>query len=292
MSVGKRIMNIFYVNGSYAEEDKAQIPVTDLSVLRGFGVFDFLRTYNGVPFHLTDHLRRLERSAKLIGLSLPHPVAEMEEIVLETLRRNNHPEANIRIVVTGGQSHDGITPGSSPLLMVMVTEISQFPAELYTRGAKVVTSHLDRFIPGSKSINYIPAIICQAEARSQDAIEAIYVDRDGFLQEGTTSNFFGFIDNMLVTPPCDRVLPGITRRVVLELAGKEFNIEQRQLHKDEVRLLDEAFITSSVKEVIPVRAIDSVTLNSGSVGRNTGRIMELFKDYTTHYRGENRQSSE
>ena len=278
-------MNIFYVNGIYVEEDKARIPVTDLSVLRGFGVFDFLRTYNGVPFHLADHLSRLERSAKLIGLSLPKPVAQIEDIVLETLRRNNHPESNIRIVVTGGQSRDGITPGSSPLLMVMVSAVSHFPPELYTKGAKLITCHVDRFIPGAKSINYIPAILSLAEARNQDGLEAIYVDRDGFLQEGTTSNFFGFIGSRLVTPPCDRVLPGITRQVVLELARNEFNIEQRQIHKDEIRLLDEAFITSSVKEVIPVSAIDSITLQGASVGRNSGRIMELFKEYTAHYRG-------
>lgn len=278
-------MNIYYVDGTYVEEDQAQIPVTDLSVLRGYGVFDFLRTYNGFPFHLNGHLSRLERSAKLIGLSLPYPIAKIEQIVLETLRRNTHKESNIRLVVTGGQSHDGITPGKSPLLMVMVTEVSRFPNEWYTEGVKVITSHLDRNIPGAKTIHYIPAILCQAEAHNQDAIEAIYVDRDGFLQEGTTSNFFGFIDNRLVTPPDNRVLPGITRQMVLELAEKEFKIEKRLIHKDEIRLLDEAFITSSVKEVTPVRAIDSVQLSDNRVGENTARIMQLFNNYTRTYRG-------
>lgn len=278
-------MNTFYVNGNFVEEDKALIPVTDLSVLRGFGVFDFLRTYNGQPFHLADHLNRLTRSAKLIGLLLPYPVHEIEQLVLETLRRNDHPESHIRLVVTGGQSRDGITPGNSPLMMIMVTEASRYPGELFSKGVRVITSHLDRSIPGAKTIHYISAIMCQAEAHNQDAVEAIYVDRNGFLQEGTTSNFFGFIGNRLITPPAGRVLPGITRQIVLELAGKEFNIVERQIHKDEIRLLDEAFITSSTKEVMPVRAIDSTTLNSGRVGDNTGRIMKLFKDYTVRYRG-------
>ena len=278
-------MNIYYVDGTYVEEDQAQIPVTDLSVLRGYGVFDFLRTYNGFPFHLTGHLNRLERSAKLIGLSLPDPVTKIKEIVLETLRRNSHEESNIRLVVTGGQSHDGITPGNSPLLMVMVTEASRFPDAWYTEGVKVITSHLDRHIPGAKTIHYIPAILCQAEAHNQGAVEAIYVDRDGFVQEGTTSNFFGFIDNKLITPPRARVLPGITRQVVLEVAENEFEIEERLIHKDEIRLLDEAFITSSVKEVTPVRAINSVQLSDSSVGRKTRRVMELFNKYTSSYTG-------
>ncbi|MFW2368438.1 MAG: aminotransferase class IV [Desulforhopalus sp.] len=278
-------MNTFYVNGNFVEEDKALIPVTDLSVLRGFGVFDFLRTYNGRPFHLADHLNRLTRSAKMIGLLLPHPVHEIEQLVLETLRRNDHVESHIRLVVTGGQSLDGITPGDSPLMMIMVTEASMYPGELFSKGVRVITSHLDRSIPGAKTIHYISAIMCQKEAHNRDAVEAIYVDRDGLLQEGTTSNFFGFIGNRLITPPADRVLPGITRQIVLELAEKEFNIVERQIHKDEIRLLDEAFITSSTKEVMPVRAIDSITLNFGRVGDKAGRVMKLFKDYTVQYKG-------
>lgn len=278
-------MNIYYVNGEFVEENKAQISVNDLSVLRGYGVFDFLRTYNGIPFHLDEHLLRLKRSARLIGLNLPAPLVEINEIVLETLGRNKHAESNIRLVVTGGESSDGITPGTSPLLMVMVSGVTHFAAELYTEGAKIITSHVERFMPEAKSINYIPAILCQAEARNQNAIEALFVDRAGYLLEGTTSNFFAFIDNTLVTPPCNRVLPGITRQIVLQLAKNDFRIRERKIHKDEIRLLDEAFITSSVKEVIPVKAIDSIQLNSKGVGEGSRKIMELFKEYTTGYQG-------
>ncbi len=124
-------------------------------------------------------------------------------------------------------------------------------------------------MPGAKSINYIPAILCQAEARSQQAIEAVYVDRDGYLLEGTTSNLVALRGDTLITPPCDRILPGITRQVVLQLARREFAVEERQLHKDEIRLFDEAFLTSSVKEVVPVVAIDSVQVGDGRPGRRT-----------------------
>lgn len=278
-------MNIYSIDGQFIEAQQATIPVDDLSVLRGFGVFDFLRTYNGVPFHLEDHLLRLQRSARLIGLQLPHSPATLAEIVRETLARNSHRESNIRIVVTGGVSSDGITPGDDSRLLVMIGEVKPMPGEWYTEGAKVITCHVERFMPGAKSINYIPAILCQNEARNQQAIEAVYVDRDGYLLEATTSNLFALLGDTLVTPPCDRILPGITRQVVLQLAREEFAVEERQLHKDEIRLLDEAFLTSSVKEVVPVVAMDSVGIGGGRPGNRTLRIMELFRKYTAAYRG-------
>ena len=278
-------MNIYYLDGQFVEDTQARISVDDLSVLRGFGIFDFLRTYNGAPFHLSDHLLRLQRSARLIGLHLPYSLTALTEIVKESLARNSHAESNIRIVVTGGLSLDGITPGDAPKLLVMITPVKPMPGEWYREGAKVITSHVERFMPGAKSINYIPAILCQAEARSRQAIESLYVDRDGYLLEGTTSNLVVVRGDALITPPCERILPGITRQVVLELARKEVVVEERQLHKDEIRLLDEAFLTSSVKEVVPVTAIDSIKIGAGRPGRRTLRIMELFREYTAAYHG-------
>jgi branched-chain amino acid aminotransferase len=278
-------MNIYYVNGAFVEEDQAKISVNDLSVIRGFGVFDFLRTYNGIPFHLDDHLHRLERSARLIGLELPHSWEKIREITLETLRRNRHTESNIRLVVTGGLSSDGITPGDSPQLLIMITPVKEMPPQWYSEGAKIITCHVDRFMPGAKTINYIPAILCQREARQQQAIEAVYVDRNGYMLEGTTSNLFAFIGDTLVTPPCNRVLPGITRQVVIRLAEKEFTLVERDLHKDEVRLIDEAFLASTVREVAPITAIDSVKIGDGSPGERSRKIMDLFRDYSRSYRG-------
>ena len=278
-------MNIFYVDGQFVEESEARLPVTDLAVLRGYGIFDFLRTYNGIPFHLNDHLLRLERSARLIGLPLPHSVSTMAEIVRETLARNSHPESNIRIVVTGGASLDGISPGNSQRLLVMISQVKPMPDDWYKKGAAIITCHVERFMPGAKSINYIPAILCQNEARSRGAVEAVYVDRDGYLLEGTTSNLFVVRGDTLITPPCDRVLPGITRQVILELAKKEFAVLERRVHTDELRLLNEAFLASSVKEVAPVVTVDAVSIGTGRPGGKTMRIMELFRKYTAAYRG-------
>ena len=276
-------MNIYYVDGQFVEEQEAKIPVDDLSVLRGFGIFDFLRTYNGVPFHLEDHLLRLQRSARFIGLQLPKSAAALTEIVHETLARNEHKESNIRIVVTGGISADGITPGHAPRLLVLVSPVTPMPQKWYNDGAKIVTCHAERFMPGAKSINYIPAILCQAAARDQQAIEAVYVDRNGFLLEATTSNLFVRRGDTLITPPCERILPGITRQVVLDMARQHFEVVERPVHQDEIRLFDEAFLTSSVKEVVPIVTIDSVSVGDGKPGPYTLALMKMFKAYTAAY---------
>lgn len=278
-------MNVYYIDGDYVAENEAVISVNDLAVLRGYGVFDFLRTYNGIPFHLQEHLIRLERSARLIGLQLPVSHQELTEIVYETLRRNSGAEFNVRLLITGGASPDSITPGSRPKLMVMVTPVKVMVPSWYTEGVKIVTSHMDRLVPGSKSINYIPGILSLREAADRNGIEAIYIDRHGNIQEGTTSNFFAIFGRTLVTPPGDRILPGITRQVVLELASEDFDVEIREVHKDEIRLMDEAFITASNKEVVPVVHIDSIVIGQGEVGEMVKKVMVLFRNYTEGYGG-------
>lgn len=276
-------MDIYYVNGRFVKEADARISVNDLSVLRGYGVFDFLRTYNGIPFHLGEHLSRLQNSGRLIALDLPWPLKEIEALVLRGITESDHKEKNIRIVVTGGISENGLTPGNAPQLLLMISEAAPPPSSYRKKGAKLITSHVERFMPGAKTINYIPAILCRKEAKEQGAIEAIYVDRYGYLQEGTTSNLFVVRDGRLITPPCDRVLPGITRQVILELAGGNVEIVERPVHKDEIRLLDEVFITSSIKEVIPITAINSVVIGTGSMGAVSQKLMELFREETSGY---------
>lgn len=278
-------MDTYYIDGEFVREDKATVSVKDLSVLRGYGVFDFLRSYNGIPFCLRDHIARLANSARLIGLILPMSLQKIYELTMETIRRNEHAEFNVRIVVTGGISSTNYTPDNQAQLIIMVTAVSILPAEYYSKGIKIITSKVDRFMPGSKSINYIPAILAMQEAKDRGAAEAIYVDRNGYIQEGTTSNFFALFGNKLVTPPLNRILPGITREKIIELAKDLFTIEVRPVHQDEIRLMDEAFITASNKEIMPVRAIDAVTLTDGP-GEKTHQLMQLFKQYTSQYCGE------
>lgn len=278
-------MDIYYIDGEFVRADEAQISVNDLSVLRGFGVFDFLRSYNSVPFELKDHITRLAKSAQLIGLELPKTEQEIYDITMETIARNEHKEFNIRLVATGGLSSSNFAPeAGKAVLMIMVTELHAMPAWWYNDGIKVTTIHTERFMPGAKTTNYIPAIIAMKECKAQGGVEAIYVDSHGYLQEGTTSNFLAFINGKLVSPPKARILPGITRKSVFNVAEEEFEVEIRPIHIDEVPFMDEAIITASNKEIVPVTHINSVQISDGP-GEQTQKLMKVWRAFADAYKG-------
>lgn len=274
-------MNIYYIDGEFVQAQAACLPVDDLSILRGFGVFDFLRTYGGRPFHLKDHLARLKRSAELIGLKVGRPLSEIADIVGETLRRNGHAEANIRIVVTGGSSPDCFLPAGRPRLLVLVTPLTPLPETWQQDGVGIVTIPYSRYLPNAKSINYIPAIHAMQDARRQGAVEALYVKPDGRVTEFTTSNLFAVIDGRLLTPETD-LLPGITRQVVLDL-DLPLPAQIGDLTLEALHGAEEVFLTSSTKEVVPVVRIDRRPVADGRPGKRTRETMARFRDYTERY---------
>jgi branched-chain amino acid aminotransferase len=276
-------MDIYYIDGQYVDEDKCVLSVKDIIVLRGFGVFDFLVTYNKRPFHLKEHVQRLVNSAQKIVLKIKHSSDEICEIVEETIRRNtHHDESNIRIVYTGGISSDGVTPEGNGYLIVMVTPKLQLPDWWYSEGAKLVTAEIERFIPGAKSTNYLTAVWALERAKAMGAIESIYVDRNNRLLEGTTTNFFCFKENKLITPKLD-ILPGITRGVLVDLVKDHFDLDVREIQKDELPSMEEVFISASNKKVVPIIQLDDIVIGDGRPGRRTQKVMQLFKDYTTAY---------
>ena len=273
------VMDTYYVDGEFVTADRAAVPVNDLAVLRGYGVFDFLRTYGGRPFHLRDHLERLRHSADQIGLRCPWSVSELEQIVDDTMRRNNHREANIRIVVTGGPSDDFLTPQGKPRLIVMVSALIEMPTDWYEHGIKITTASVERMLPGAKSINYIPAIVALRAAAAQDAVEALYLDNQRNVLEGTTCNLFMYAGSRFVTPD-QGVLGGITRKVVLKLVQSHFGVDLRGISLDELLAAEEVFVCSSNKEVMPVVKVDQTVIGGGEPGPNTAKVMSMFADYT------------
>jgi branched-chain amino acid aminotransferase len=273
-------MSIYYINGDYVPANEAVIPATDLAVLRGYGAFDFLRTYGGRPFRLDANIARLRRSAEIIELELPYSDQQIHDIVMTTLEKNKDiaPEFNIRLVITGGISPDNITPVGKSGLMVMVTPLHELPTWWYTDGIKLITVDIERIYPNSKSINYIPAIIAQKRAREQNAIEALYIKNDHIL-EGTTTNVFAFYDDTLVTPSVG-ILPGITRQTILEITQGHYDVQVRDLPVAEFFKAEEVFITAANKQVVPVKQVDDTFLSGARPGERTLHVMELFKART------------
>ncbi len=271
---------MYYVNGQYVKEEEAKISILDLAILRGFGVFDYLRTYNGRPFHLWDHLLRLKFSADHVGLTLPNSLPEIEEIVHTVQKLNNLLDASIKILVTGGVSADQFTPLPRSNLIVFAYPLTAYPSDYFTDGIKVITTRLNRSLPTSKTTQYTPAIVAMQRAKAQNAQEVLYINAQDEILEATTANFFAFKNGTLYTCCSDEVLIGITREVVMKIAAPHFPLQTRPLHYKEISEMDEAFITASNKEVMPVVQIDSTKIGSGTVGPKTKQIMELFLNYT------------
>ncbi len=272
--------NVYYVDGNFVPEAEAVFPINDLGLLRGYGCFDFMRTYRGKVIFLKDHVQRLFRSAREIGIELPWTETEIADLVRETLRRNPPVESSVRVLVTGGPSPDFITPQGKPRIAVMVSPLSQYPPGWYAEGVRIITVPYSRPIPGAKSIDYIRAILVLAEARRKGAIEAVYMDVGGSVREGTTSNVFAVQNGTLVTPERG-ILHGITRGIVIALAEARFPVYKREITRAELIAADELFITSSNRLIVPIVRVDEDAVGAGVPGPLTRTLMRALDGYTT-----------
>ena len=269
---------VYYVNGEFTPAEHASLPLNDLGILRGYGVFDVLRTYDHTPFRLRDHVERLEESARQRDIELPWSTAELMALGEETNARNGFKNTNIRYIVTGGPSPNFMAPQGNPSLVIMATPVPPLDDSQYTDGCTATTAAVVRERPTVKSLNYIGAVMAVEEAKKVGAVEALYRNKRDEITEGTRANFFIFRDNQLITP-ADEVLDGITRRVVLELAPALFDVVQRPIHVSELADTDEAFITSTTKDLLPIVQIDDVVIGNGRPGPNTAKLLQIFQDY-------------
>jgi len=265
----------WYIGGQWVHPDKATISINDIAVLRGYSAFESLRTYDRRPFHLDSHLERLYRSARLIEMEIPWLSEQIAEIVREAIERNTYRHAAIRLLVTGGESEDGILPSGEPLLVVLITPLDERDMQRFAKGCRLITTKLQRNSPEAKTANYIAAVRALKEAVRRNATDALFVNEREHVLEATRSNFFIFRGDTLITPHRG-ILVGITRNVVLELARTKFLIEERPILLEELALADEAFITSSSKEITPVVQIDDRTIGDGKPGRRTYQLEQLF----------------
>jgi len=265
----------WYINGQWVHPDNATISINDVGVLRGYSVFESLRTYDRRTFHLDQHMIRLFRSARLIDMDIPWSAQYIAEIVRDVIARNTYQHAAIRLLVTGGESEDGILPSGIPTLAVLITPLKERDMEQFAAGCKLITTKLQRNAPEAKTANYIAAVRSLKEAVRRGATDALFVNERDHVLEATRSNFFIFRGNTLITPHRG-ILLGITRNVVLELARGKFPIEERPILLDELALADEAFITSSSKEITPVIQIDDRIIGDGKPGQRTYQLEQIF----------------
>lgn len=265
------------VNLQFRPAEEASIHVTDIGLRRGFAAFDFLRLDGGRPVFLEDHLDRFERTIAMLGLSSPVSRDRLREHLFELIARNGLPEAGLQLYLTGGYADDGFTP-TRPNLIVVVTRISQQPAERYVDGAKLILHRYQRDLPEAKTTNYSTAIRLIPTMRAADAADVLYHDGARLL-ETTRSNLF-VVDatGRLATPGRD-VLEGVTRLNVLRALEGEIEVSQRDVRFEELADLQEAFITSTTKGAMPVRQIGDAVIGNGAPGPVTQRVRERFAEH-------------
>lgn len=265
----------WYVDGAWVHPHQATLSLNDIAILRGYSAFEALRTYDQRPFYLGEHVARLSRSAEMIDLLLPYTHDEIAHVVHEIIARNPYRHAVIRLLVTGGESEDGIIAVGKPRLIVMITPLGERDLQRFAKGAFFITTRFQRESPEAKTSNYTAAVRALKEAARRRADDALFVNEQGHVQEATRSNFFLVRGDTLITPR-EGVLLGITRNVVLELARGYMNIEERPILLEELVQADEAFITSSSKEITPVVRIDEQIIGSGQPGPHTMELEQRF----------------
>jgi D-alanine transaminase/branched-chain amino acid aminotransferase len=262
-----------YLNGELFPADEAQIHLNDIGLLRGYGLFDYCRTYHGTPFMPDLYLSRFFCSATQMQMEVPLAKPQIKDIMDELLRLSGFPDVAFRLLLTGGYTPDGITPGQ-PNLAIMTENVAQVDESKFTQGIKVITHEYLRDMPEVKSTNYIRLILLAKEIQAQKAADVLYHSH-GEVSELSRSNLFFFKGDTLVTPH-QNVLKGITRRLVLEIALDNFKIEQRTVTLPELLAADEVFTTGTTKKVMPIVQIDGHTVGRGKPGDRTRFLLDLF----------------
>jgi branched-chain amino acid aminotransferase len=281
-------MKIF-IDGKYYSERDAKVSVFDHGFLYGDGVFEGIRAYHGRVFKLKEHIDRLYYSAKAILLEIPFKHAEMMRATVETIRANKLRDCYVRLVVTRGNGTLGLNPRGckKPSVIIIAGKIQVYPAELYAHGMEIVTVPTVRNLhsavnPAIKSLNYLNNILAKIEANIAGVEEAIMLNSEGFVTEGTADNIFIIKNGAMYTPPLSAgALYGITRGTVIELAEKlGVKVTEPNLTRYDLFNADECFLTGTGAEIMPVIKIDGRVIGTGKPGPLTEKLVEEYHALT------------
>jgi branched-subunit amino acid aminotransferase/4-amino-4-deoxychorismate lyase len=277
----------YWIDGRLVDQSEAAIPLTDLAVTRGYAAFDSLRTYGNVPFLLDAHLKRLENTCVILHLKPPLERKNIARAVLATVAANKFPESLIRIYVTGGDA-SGLIPENKERLVILVDPLRAYPARHYVKGIVLATTRLNRVLPLAKSTDYLAGVWETTRARKKGFDEVVFIDRQRNILEGTTFNVVAIIGRKLVSRT-DGVLRGITVEHVLGLAREAgLSVRRVPISPRMLAKADEIFVTSSIREIIPVVCIDDKWIGSGFPGPVTRLLHQRYHESALAIRSQGR----
>ncbi|WP_274649998.1 branched-chain-amino-acid transaminase [Paenibacillus humicola] len=277
---------VIYLNGDFVRKEDAKVSVYDHGFLYGDGIFEGIRIYGGNIFKCKEHLDRLYDSAKSIMLDIPLTYDEMQQALVETIRRNEMRDGYIRLVVSRGPGNLGLDPKRCPTawVIIIVEQLAIYPEEAYRDGLVSVSVSQRRNIPDAlnpkiKSLNYLNNILVKIQANLAGVGEAIMLNAQGYVAEGSSDNIFIVKNGVVTTPPCYiGALEGITRGAIMELCVKlGYKLKEEPFTLHDVYVADEVFFTGTAAEVIAVREVDGRTIGAGKAGPITTHLLSEFR---------------
>lgn len=281
---------LVYIDGEYHPKGSAKISVYDHGLLYGDGVFEGIRAYNGIVFHLREHIERMQEGLRITRINITLSKQELMDAVVETLRKNNFMDAYIRLVVTRGRGDLGLDPRKSPRPSVIIMTEPVAPAhgrEAKEKGiSAIISSYRRDMVDGTshelKSLNYIQSVLAKFQAIDAGTDEVVMLDHRGMVSEFHGSNLFLVKQGAVHTPTsASGILHGITRSRVLKLAEElGYEVHERDITPYELLNADEVFLTGTLAEVVPVVKIQGVSIADGKPGPITREIIKGFQRMT------------
>ncbi|WP_025682914.1 branched-chain-amino-acid transaminase [Paenibacillus maysiensis] len=275
-----------YLDGQHVTKENAKVSVYDHGFLYGDGIFEGIRIYNGNIFKCKEHLDRLYDSAKSIQLNIPLSPDEMLEAMAETIRLNEMRNGYIRLVVSRGAGNLGLDPLRCPKasIIIIVEQLAIYPEEAYLTGLKTISVSQRRNIPDAlnpkiKSLNYLNNILVKIQSNYAGVGEAIMLNSQGYVTEGSADNIFIVKNGVLYTPPCYLgALEGITRNAIIDLCAElGYSLKEQPFTLHDVYVADEVFFTGTAAEVIAAYEVDGRTIGSGVAGPVTLELLAEFR---------------
>jgi branched-chain amino acid aminotransferase len=264
----------FLINNDFFLEEAATIHVSDLSVQRGYGIFDFFKTINGKAVFLDDHLDRFFHSAEQMHLKVRESRQQLKDLINELMQRNDIPDSGVKIILTGGYSSDGFTQPEQPNLIMMQSAFTA-PLEFNPAGIKVITHEYQRPLSAMKTLDYSMAIWLQPLLKEKNVNDVVY-HNEGYLRETPRANFFMVTKDLEVVTAKSNVLKGVIRKNILNLENSGYAILERDFNLQDLANASEAFITSTTKHILPVLEVDGVAVGNGKAGPVSRKLSDLL----------------
>jgi D-alanine transaminase/branched-chain amino acid aminotransferase len=263
-----------FINGNWVDAANAAIPVGDLAVQRGYGVFDFFRTVEQKPLFIDHHLARLQHSAATLRLKLPYTIDELKQLVNELINRNQLATSGIRITVTGGNATDTYTVTTPNIIITQnpLTMDEQFDER---KGISLITEEYVRELPTVKSINYLMGVYLQQKVKDAGADDVLYV-KEGNISELPRSNVFVVTQQNELITAHSNILHGITRQHILQLAASFMNVKEQAVTIADVLAAKEVFVSSTTKRLLPVYKVNGTIIGNGKTGAITADLYNRF----------------